>query len=164
VPGPFPCLVPQASCSTIEGSRYVGGSPSLAIGRCCFHGRPRQLGVQCHPLAVDVSVLPPARSGYGEELLVAARSRARPRRMFKPRADSASPCSPAPACIVGRLIHPRQLKLGKSSSLSPGVVREFGQWRRQMYCSLSSPATSALGKEVQEKGLQGRCPSQSSHT
>jgi hypothetical protein len=36
--------------------------------------------VQCRPLAVDVSVLPPARSWYGEELLIAACSRARIRR------------------------------------------------------------------------------------
>jgi hypothetical protein len=121
-------------------------------------------GAQCHPLAVDVSVLPPARSRYGEELLFAARSRARPRRMSNPRAASASPRSPIPAYIVGRLVLPRQLKLGKSSSLSPGVVREFGRRRQQMYRSSSSLATSALGKEVQEEGLRGRCPSQSSRT
>jgi hypothetical protein len=91
---------------------------------------------RCRLPAEDVLVLPPARSGYGEELLVP------------------SPCG---ACL-------RELPGKKSSSLSLETAREFSWWRRQVDYSPASHAKLPLRKRVQEEGLRGRCSFQSSRT
>jgi hypothetical protein len=61
-----------------------------------------------------MSVLPPARYGYGyeEELLNPSRRGACPQELPGSRVGLASPCVSASARIIRRLVLPRRLRLG----------------------------------------------------
>jgi hypothetical protein len=122
----------------IEGSGYAGRAPSPSGSRCSFIRRLRRPRGRRQLRAKDVSMLPLAGSGYGEELLIP------------------SWCG---VCL-------RELPGRESSSLSLETARELS-WRwRQVDCSPASPAKLPLRKGCKKKACEKdeRCSSQSFRT